>query len=253
MADAMLEALLQTAVSETSVIDTMLNIQGLQKTTLLDYPGCVAATVFFGGCNMRCPFCHNMDIVENCQKPQYSDKDILDFLSKRGGILDGVCITGGEPTLYPELPSFIAKIKELGLKVKLDTNGTNPQMLINLVKDNLIDYVAMDIKSSPAIYGKACGIENIILTPIKESIDFLLSGNIEYEFRTTAVDEFLPFEAISDIGTLIKGAKRYYLQGYVESEFVPDKSLHAVSKEKLLQYVQELSKSIDLVEIRGMD
>lgn len=231
----------------------MLNIQGLQKTTLLDYPGCVAATVFFGDCNMRCPFCHNMDIVENSLKPQYRDTDILGFLSKRAGILDGVCITGGEPTLCSELPSFIEQIKDLGFRVKLDTNGTNPEMLKCLVEDKLIDYVAMDIKSSPANYGKACGVADIILTPIKESIDFLLGQNVEYEFRTTAVEEFLSSDVVSDIGALLKGAKRYYLQGYVESEFVPDKSLHAVPKEKLLQYVQELSKSIDLVEIRGID
>ena len=242
-----------TAVWETSAADIMLNIQGLQKTTLLDYPGFVAATVFFGGCNMRCPFCHNMDIVENTTEPAYSDRDVLGFLSKRSGILDGVCITGGEPTLCPELPSFIARIKDLGYRVKLDTNGTNPKMLKSLVNDKLVDYVAMDIKSSLGGYGKACGISSIDTSPIKESIDFLLAGTCEYEFRTTAVEEFLSDNVISEIGALIKGAKQYYLQGYVESEFVPDKSLHAVSKDKLLQYVQELSKSIDLVSIRGID
>ena len=240
------------AVSETSATDSMLNIQGLQKTTLLDYPGCVAATVFFGGCNMRCPFCHNMDIVENSMAA-YSDKDILDFLSTREGILDGVCITGGEPTLCSDLPSFIARIKDLGFRVKLDTNGTNPKMLKKLVNDRLIDYVAMDIKSSFTCYGRACGVKTIDLNPIKESIDFLLEEKCDYEFRTTAVEEFLSHDTISDIGMLIKGAKRYYLQGYVESEFVPDKSLHPVPKEKLLQYVQELSHSIGLVKLRGID
>ncbi len=182
-----------------------------------------------------------------------SEEELLAFLRKRQGLLDGVAITGGEPCLHPGLYDMLGRIREMGYATKLDTNGNHPGLLHRILDAGFVDYVAMDIKSSPAIYGKACGIENIILTPIKESIDFLLGGNIEYEFRTTAVDEFLPFEAISDIGTLIKGAKRYYLQGYVESEFVPDKSLHAVSKEKLLQYVQELSKSIDLVEIRGMD
>ncbi len=231
----------------------MLNIQGLLKTTLLDYPGCVAATVFLAGCNMRCPFCHNMNIVTTDEAGIYSDEDILRFLSKRSGILDGVCITGGEPTLYKELPSFMGLIKNLGFKIKLDTNGTNPVMLKELVTDGLADYVAMDIKSSLSLYEKACGIEGIKLAPIKESIDFLIGGSCDYEFRTTAVEEFLTPEAVLDIKRLLKGAKRYYLQGYIESEAVPDKSLHPVSKEKLLQYLQELSPYISHVELRGID
>ena len=231
----------------------MLNIQGLQKTTLLDYPGHVAATVFLGGCNMRCPFCHNMNIVTSDEPGAYSDEDILRFLSKRSKVLDGVCITGGEPTMYTELPSFLGLIKNLGFQIKLDTNGTRPDMLKELVNDRLVDYVAMDIKSSFAIYPKACGIDGIKLAPIKESIDFLINGNCEYEFRTTTVEEFFTPEAVSDIGILLKGAKRYFLQGYIESEAVPDKSLHPVSKEKLLQYLQELSMTVDRVELRGID
>lgn len=230
----------------------MLNIQGLQKTTLLDYPGHVAATVFFGGCNMRCPFCHNMNIVTTSDAPVFTDEDILKFLSQRRGVLDGVCITGGEPTLYPELPAFIRLIKGLGLKVKLDTNGTNPQMLKQLLEENLLDYVAMDIKSSLPLYGKACGISDIKLTPIKKSIDMLINGTTDYEFRTTTVEQFLDDQAVADIGTLLKGAKKYFLQGYVESEYVPDKSLNAIPKEKLLQYAAELSKNIDHVELRGL-
>lgn len=231
----------------------MLNIQGFQKTTLLDYPGHVAATVFVGGCNMRCPFCHNMNIVLAPPVPSYTKEEILDFLSRRSGILDGVCITGGEPTIYDELPDFIRQIKDTGLKVKLDTNGTNPQMLLLLINEQLIDYVAMDIKSSLSGYERACGISGIRLTPIKESIDLLINGKCDYEFRTTCVNEFLDDGMINDIGVLIKGAAKYYLQGYVGSEYVPDKTLTAVSKEKLLQYVQKLSKYVDHVEIRGMD
>lgn len=230
----------------------MLNIRGLQKTTLLDYPGCVAATVFLGGCNMRCPFCHNMDLVTSPDGPLYTTEDILGFLAKRQGILDGVCITGGEPTLYRELPSFIRLIKDLGFKVKLDTNGTNPALLKSLTEQGLLDYVAMDIKSSLSVYPQACGNPDILLAPIKESIDFLMSANIEYEFRTTAVDRFINDKVIKDIADLIKGAKRYFLQGYVESEFVPDKTLGAVPKEKLLQYRQELSSYIEQVELRGI-
>ena len=197
----------------------MINIQGLLKTTLLDFPGHVAATVFLGGCNMRCPFCHNMNIVTSTG-PLFSEEEILRFLTKRQGILDGVCITGGEPTICTDLPDFIEKIRDLGFLVKLDTNGTNPGMLGSLIGKGLVDYVAMDIKSSLSTYGRACGIENIDTSPIKESIDILIKGNRDHEFRTTAVAEFLDDETVRDIGTLIKGAGYYYLQGYVESEFV---------------------------------
>ena len=231
----------------------MLNIQGLQKTTLLDYPGCVAATVFMGGCNMRCPFCHNMNLVTTGDAPLFTDEDIFRFLRSRQGILDGVCITGGEPTLTGELPSFISRIRELGFKGKLDTNGTNPQMLRQLLSDGLVDYVAMDIKSSLSTYERACGIDGIHTDPVKESIDILIGGSREYEFRTTCVRELLSDEIIKEIGILLKGASRYFLQGYVESEYVPDKTLHPVEKETLLRYRQELMSSIKTVELRGID
>ncbi len=231
---------------------TMMNIQGLQKTTLLDYPGCVAATVFLGGCNMRCPFCHNMNIV-TATTGLLDEEEVLSFLSERAHVLDGVCITGGEPTLSKELPDLIGRIKSLGLKVKLDTNGTNPDMLKLLVEKDLIDYVAMDIKSSPSFYEKACGIAGFDVSRVKESIQFLINGDLDYEFRTTAVAEFLDDQAVKDIGVLINGAGHYFLQGYVESEFVPDRSLHAIPKEKLLQYAQELSQYIGHVSLRGID
>ena len=201
---------------------------------------------------MRCPFCHNMNLVTSNDLPEYSMEYILDFLAKRHGVLDGVCITGGEPTLYPDLPDFISSVKELGYMVKLDTNGTNPGMLRSLSENKLVDYVAMDIKASLSDYGLVCGVSDIDTSLITDSVSYLLSGDVEYEFRTTAVEEFLTDECVTGIASLIKGAKRYYLQGYVESEFVPDKTLHPVPKEKLLQYVQELSGYIDLVEIRGL-
>ncbi|MCR5686458.1 MAG: anaerobic ribonucleoside-triphosphate reductase activating protein [Lachnospiraceae bacterium] len=230
----------------------MLNIQGLQKTTLLDYPGHVAATVFLGGCNMRCKFCHNMEMVQSAGPAQYSEDEILGFLKKRRGILEGVCITGGEPTLYPDLPDLIRHIKDIGMNVKLDTNGTNPEMLSSLAGSGLIDYAAMDIKSSFSGYPKVCGTADIDLAPIKESIGLLLGGICDYEFRTTAVEEYLDIDDVREIAQMIKGAERYFLQGYVESEFVPDKTLHPVPKEKLLQYQKELSKYIKHVEIRGL-
>ncbi len=194
-----------------------------------------------------------MNLVTSQDPPAYSDEDIMSFLGKRRGILDGVCITGGEPTLYKELPEFIRLIKNLGFLVKLDTNGTNPEMLRSLINDGLLDYVAMDIKSSFAGYGRSCGIPDIRLAPIKESIDLLIGGNIEYEFRTTCVEELLDEDAIKDISKLLKGARRYYLQGYVESEYVPDKTLTPVPKEKLLRYVKELSSDISEVALRGID
>ena len=202
---------------------------------------------------MRCPFCHNMNIVTASGSGPYTDKDILSFLTSRKGILDGVCITGGEPTLYKELPSFIGQIKDMGFSIKLDTNGTDPGMLGSLISSGLVDYVAMDIKSSLSFYSDACGIPKIDLSPIKESIAILKKGDCEYEFRTTAVSRFMNDDIVKDIGDLLNGADRYFLQGYVESEYVPDKSLQPVSKEKLLQYRQELSSYIKYVELRGID
>lgn len=233
-------------------------IKGLQKTTLLDYPGKVAATVFLGGCNMRCPFCHNMDIVKPDIEDEgdYSVSEILDFLKSRKGILDGVCITGGEPTINPDLPDFIARVKELGYSVKLDTNGTNPDMVKSLVQNGLIDYVAMDIKSSPAMYEAASGTDGIKLVNIKETVDYLIgvkSGDFDYEFRTTVVDAFHNREVMEDIGKLIKGAGKYYLQGFVDSEYVPDHSLKEVSKEELSEFVKIMSAYVKKAEIRGVE
>ncbi len=230
-----------------------MNIQGLLKTTLLDYPGCVAATVFMGGCNMRCPFCHNMNIVTSDELPAYTQEDVLAFLKTRAGILDGVCITGGEPTLYSDLPSFIKRIRDLGFKVKLDTNGTNPDMLTSLIDEGLLDHVAMDIKSSLSSYDKASGTAGIKLEPIKRSIDILMKGKCEYEFRTTCVREFLDAKTVTQIGELLKGASAYYLQGFVMSDCVPDKTLHPIPKDELLEYRNELLKSIRRVELRGID
>ncbi len=230
-----------------------MNIQGLLKTTLLDYPGCVAATVFMGGCNMRCPFCHNMNIVTSDKPPAYTEEDILKFLRTRDGILDGVCITGGEPTLNADLPAFIGQIRDLGFKIKLDTNGTNPAMLKLLIEEGLVDHVAMDIKSSLSSYGRASGIDNIRLAPIKESIDLLMRGKCGYEFRTTCVREFLDADAVRDIGQLLKGASAYFLQGFVMSDFVPDKTLHPIPKDELIGYRDELREFITNVELRGID
>ena len=195
-----------------------MKICGFNKTTLLDYPGCVAATIFLGGCNFRCPFCHNGDLVlKSGQMTGYEEKEVLAFLKKRRNVLEGVCITGGEPTLHAELPEFISKIKELGYLVKLDTNGSNPEMLKSLVKEKLIDYVAMDVKAPLAKYEKVCGVA-VDVEKIKQSVEFLKQGEIPYEFRTTVVKELHTGEDILEIGRYLRGASKYFLQSYEESE-----------------------------------
>lgn len=232
-----------------------MNILGLQKTTLLDYPGCVAATIFLGGCNMRCPFCHNMNLViaDSTTVKAYTVDDIISFLEKRKGVLDGVCITGGEPTLYSDLPELIRQIKALSYKVKLDTNGTNPDMLNSLIADKLIDYVAMDIKSSLKEYPTVCGVDDIDIERINRSIHILRSSDIDHEFRTTLISEYHTQAVIQDIGVLLKGAKKYYLQSFKDSEYVPNHKLTALSYDKLSEYKIILSDYIEHVEIRGVD
>lgn len=246
----------------TDVVGNIMVIRGLQKTTLLDYPGNVAATIFLGGCNMRCPFCHNMDIVapDLCEVAdvssleEYSFDEVMSFLVSRRKLLDGVCITGGEPTINPELPDFICGIKELGLKVKLDTNGTNPDMVKELVEKGFVDYIAMDVKSSLREYGRVCGVEGIKVVPIKETIDFLIGNKMngfDYEFRTTVAEPFHTREVMEEIGQLISGAGKYFIQNFRDSEYVPNHSLGPVLPDKLEQYVDILKKYVQIVEIRG--
>ena len=193
-----------------------MDISGLQKTTLLDYPGQVACTVFLAGCNLRCPFCHNASLVLENPLPQMTESEFFAFLKKRRGILDGVCITGGEPTLRKELPEFIGKIRELGFRVKLDTNGTNPDMLERLLKEGLLDYVAMDIKNSPERYSVTCGGIDV-LDKVKHSAALLMESGTDYEFRTTCVHPLHDETAMAEIGKWLAGAKGYYLQNFVDS------------------------------------
>lgn len=226
-----------------------MQIVGLQKTTLLDYPGKVAATIFVGGCNFCCPFCHNSDLVKGTYSETISEEEVLNFLRKRKGILEGVCITGGEPTLRPDLEDFIVKVKELGYPVKLDTNGYRPDVLKGLVERKRIDYVAMDIKSAPDIYGTSCGKE-IDISVIKESVRYLLSGVIEYEFRTTLVKELHGIETIEKIGAWIAGADKYYLQMYEESDNVMVRGFHPMDKEEVERAAENLREKIREVGIR---
>lgn len=206
-------------------------IHGFQKMTLLDYPGRVACTIFTAACNLRCPFCHNAGLVTKIETDQRIDEsEVLAYLQKRKGILDGVCITGGEPTLQKDLADFIRKIRALGYAVKLDTNGTNPAVLQSLLDEGLLDYVAMDIKNIPEKYAATVGVASFDVTPIRQSIDLLLAGRVDYEFRTTVVAEYHTPSDIGQIAALIAGAPRYFLQPFVDSGNLigsPDGQLHA--------------------------
>jgi pyruvate formate lyase activating enzyme len=230
-----------------------MQIHGFNKTTLLDYPKHLAATIFFGGCNMRCPFCHNASLVSGiASQPIIPEQEVLSYLAKRKGILEGVCITGGEPTLNPDLVAFITKIKELGLKVKLDTNGTNPQLMKTLVEDKLIDYIAMDIKNSKEKYALTAGLNHFTIEPILESADFLLTSPIEYEFRTTIVKEYHSREDMLSIGEWLSGAQAYFLQSYEDSGDILQPGLHSHSKETLDEYAMLLTPMIPSVSVRGI-
>ena len=231
-----------------------MRICGLNKTSLLDYPGKVAATIFLAGCNFRCPFCQNGSLVLYPeQQPAISPDEILRFLQKRKGVLDGVCVTGGEPTLQKDLPDFLRKIKELGYKIKLDTNGSRPQFLKAVVKEGLVDAVAMDIKSSRESYPLLTGITHLNLAPICESAAFLMDCGIDYEFRTTVVRELHREEDFFAIRQWLSGAKAYYLQAYRDSEEVIHPGFSSYTRQELEHFREILSSTIPLVEIRGID
>ena len=231
-----------------------MRICGFNKTTLLDYPGKVASTIFLGGCNFRCPFCQNSVLVTAPgEQPDYAQEELLAFLQKRKGILDGVCISGGEPTLSDGLEEFIVKIKELGYAVKLDTNGSRPEIVKHLAEAGLIDKVAMDIKACPDNYRNLTGIEKPDMDSIFETADFLLHGKLDYEFRTTVVKELHNENDFIQIGQWLKGAKAYYLQAYRDSDEVLQPGFSSYSLEELEHFRKILLTTIPLVEIRGID
>ncbi|MBO4559004.1 MAG: anaerobic ribonucleoside-triphosphate reductase activating protein [Lachnospiraceae bacterium] len=232
-----------------------MQIHGFAKLTLLDYPGQIAATIFTGGCNFRCPFCHNAILVLNPNaQPRIDENEILKELESRKNKLEGVCITGGEPTLCRDLPEFIAKVREMGFLVKLDSNGTNPDMLEDLIGHRLIDFVAMDIKSSPEGYSKATGLKDMSMDDIFRSTDLLMQSGIDYEFRTTVVDGIHTADDFKKIGIWLKGAKAYYLQQYKDSgDLIAPEGLSAPSKETLETYRSILLPYIPNTSIRGID
>ncbi len=227
--------------------------------TLLDYPGKVACTVFLQGCNFRCPFCHNSDLLDVKEEGSITQEELLAFLTKRQGLLDGVCITGGEPTLQKDLPALLQAIKDLGYAIKLDTNGYRPEVLKELVEAGLVDYVAMDIKNCPDRYAETAGLPGINLERIEESMRFLLSGKINFEFRTTVVDEFHDEKVMEEIGLWLQNidavhkAQNFFLQPYMDRESVLVTGLHTPGKEKIRRFQAILEPFTKNVEIRGMD
>lgn len=232
----------------------MVKVHGFNKLTLLDYPGRLACTIFLGNCNFRCPFCHNAGLVlEPENEPVIPIEEILGTLKKRKGILDGVCITGGEPTVHKKLPEFIQQIKKMDYSVKLDTNGTNPQMVQDMVKAGLVDYVAMDIKNAPDKYGETAGIARVDLEAVNETVEFLKSGKVYYEFRTTVTRELHKKEDFLKIRKWLSGSRRYFLQAYKESEQVIHPVYSSYSREQLENFRQLLLEEISQVEIRGID
>lgn len=227
-------------------------LQGLQKLTLLDFPGRVACTVFFGGCNFRCPFCHNGSLVTGAPgAPDVTEEQFFAYLEKRRGVLDGVCVSGGEPLLWPGLEEFIARVKELGYAIKLDTNGSFPQRMIALVEKSLVDYVAMDIKNSPKGYGRTAGVQPFELAPIRESAAFLMGGGVEFEFRTTVVKGLHQTEDFEAIGRWLAGPERYFLQRFVDSGDLLVPGQQAAGEEEMAEYLAVLQKRIPAAQLRG--
>ena len=230
-------------------------VSGLQKLTLLDYPGKVACTVFTGGCNFRCPFCHNAPLVLPGQIAHDSSaEEVLRFLKKRVGVLDGVAVTGGEPLLHPDIDGFLREIKAMGFLIKLDTNGSFPERLIALVEEGLVDRVAVDIKNSPALYAKTVGLERFDLSGVERTKDYLLSGPVEYEFRTTVVKGLHTRESLVEAAEWIRGAREYYLQQFKDSGALIDGAgLGAFDAEEMHALAEAVRPVVPAVRLRGVD
>lgn len=229
-----------------------MRIAGIQKLTLLDYPGKVACTVFLSGCNLRCPYCHNPELVlpGRGNGSEMPVQGVMAFLEGRKGKLDGVCVTGGEPTLQPELPELLEKLRSLGFAVKLDTNGTNPGMLKTLLHNGVLDYVAMDIKNSPERYRETCGGADV-LPRVQESAGLLLKEAAEYEFRTTVCKPLHTEKDMAEIGRWLKGAKRYFLQAFVDSGDLVSGGVQAHTHDELTRLRQVVLPFIPNTHLRG--
>ena len=230
-----------------------MKLHGLQKMTLLDFPGRVACTVFLGGCDFRCPFCHNFELIDGTAQPVMDDVELIRFLESRKGLIDGVAITGGEPCLHKDLPEFIREIRAVGYPVKLDTNGYHPALLESILKENLVEYVAMDVKNSPQKYPLTCGVESVDMDVIKQSISLLMHSGIAYEFRTTVIDELHEEADFHDIGKLIEGADRYFLQRFTDRDSVPYGNLTPPSFDKMYALAEIAKQYVPNTQLRGVE
>ena len=231
-------------------------ISGLQKLTLLDYPGTVSCTVFTAGCNFRCPFCHNASLVlpDRLQGDPNGVDTVLDFLRKRQGLLEGVAVTGGEPLLHADMADLLRQIRALGYLIKLDTNGSFPERLISLVEEGLVDRVAMDIKNAPGLYAETAGFPLLDIAPIERSKNFLLEGHVEYEFRTTVVRGLHTTESLVEAAHWIEGAKEYYLQQFKDSgELLDADGLGAFDNDEMRALADAVRPIIPTVQLRGVD
>ena len=231
-----------------------MRLGGLQKMTLLDFPGRVACTVFTVGCNFRCPFCHNSSLVVSPEVPELSQDDFFAFLRKRQGLLDGVAVTGGEPLLHGDMPELLEKIRALGYAVKLDTNGAFPDRLKQILDAGLVDYVAMDVKNSREKYELTAGVSGI-LPRVEESVELLRAGETPFEFRTTLVDELHEPADFTAIGQWIRGVERYFIQGFVDSGDIlaGSEAFHAASHEKAKACLEAVKPFVPNAQLRGVE
>lgn len=229
-----------------------MHIHGLQKLSMVDYPGKIAATVFTGGCNLRCPFCHNALLVTRLtESPRIDTEEVLHFLRSRRGLLDGVVLTGGEPLLQSDAADFLARLKDMGFAVKLDTNGCFPDTLSRILEAGFVDYVAMDIKNSKEKYATTVGVPDFDLTPVEESVRLLLEGNTDFEFRTTVVRELHTAQDLKSIGQWIQGAKRYFLQNFEDSGNLITAGFHGFSEEEIRVLSRRAEPYVEYIGVRG--
>lgn len=231
-----------------------MDIFGLEKLSLVDYDGFVAATVFTAKCNFRCGFCHNSALVLDYNAiPPIRESEVLDYLKKRKGILEGLCITGGEPTLNPDLPEFIKKVKDIGYSVKVDTNGTNPEMVKLLVKEGLAAYFAVDVKNDKENYANIIGFNTFDTSKVEKTVEFLLSGKVKYEFRTTLIAEYHKADNIKRIAEWIKGADKYFMQKFKSGDNCISQDLSPVPMETAKEFADIIRPFVKRVDLRGYD
>ena len=236
-----------------------MKLYGLQKMTLLDFPGRVACTVFLNGCSFRCPWCHNYELAVESAEAVMEEEEFFAFLKKRVGLLEGVAVTGGEPCLSPELPAFLRKVREMGFLTKLDTNGAHPEMLEQILREGLADYVAMDIKNSPGKYLLTAGLagnearQEALLGKIRRSISLIMELAPDYEFRTTVISKFHTEQDFAEIGEMIRGARRYFLQSFTDRDTVPYGGFSAPGADELQRYAAQVRRFVPDVQTRGTD